>query len=338
MTGFSRIRLGNAGRTWLLLAAGLSLVAGFGAGVLSGSDQRVVVEFLIVVGLVVSLQTFVGNSGVLSFGHVAFIGTGAYAAALVTIPVAQKERLLPDLPSWIAGIEWGLPGAVAASVLAVFVLAVFTGGAISRMEETGMAMATLALLVMMHTVFANWEAATRGTIGILGIPDLIGIATALGTSLLILAIAVGFTATPAGLRLMAAREDPVAAAALGISVPRARFIGWMVSAVSIGIGGAVWSLNSVAFGPGQFYFAQTFALLAMLVIGGMGSVTGAVLGAAVVTLLSELLRGLEGGIQIGAVTIAELPGLVQMATAVLIMAVLILRPRGLSGGRELGSR
>jgi len=337
MNAFSRRRLVEAMRTWAGLALLLAVVAFVGSVFFDLPSQRVVTNFLIVVGLVVALQSFVGTSGLLSFGHIAFFGAGAYAAAIVTIPVAQKARLLEGLPSWLGSIETGLWGAILVGVLAAAIIAAFTGATISKMEDTGLVMATLALLVMMHTVFANWESVTRGTIGILAIPDLVDIPIALGTAVLIIGAALLYAASPPGLRLQAVREDKVAAAALGIAVVRTRFIGWMISAILMGAGAAVWAVNNLAFGPGKFFWSTTFTLLSMLVIGGMSSVTGAVAGTAVVTLLAEFLRPLERGFAFGPIRMSELPGLIQLALAALILVILIVAPRGLTGGRELGA-
>ena len=117
---------------------------------------------------------------------------------------------------------------------------------------------------------------------------------------------------------------------------KVRLIGWVISALLMGAGGALWSQNNLAFGPNKFYYVETFALLSMLVIGGLGSVTGAFVGAGVVTIVSELLRKLEGGFSIGSlITVPELPGLVQLMIALLIMVVLVLRPQGLLGLKEL---
>jgi len=145
-----------------------------------------------------------------------------------------------------------------------------------------------------------------------------------------------FKASPSGLCLQASRDDPLATRTLGVSVPRTRLIGWVLSAILMGAGGAMWAQNNLAFGPNQFYYTETFNLLSMLVIGGICSITGAFAGVAVVTLVSELLRGLENGLSIGSwLTLPELPGVAQMSIACLIIVILIIRPEGLLGLSEL---
>jgi len=337
LKGWSRARLVDAARSLVLLVVLLGvpvLIIG-----ITGTEnlQRVVVNFLIIAGAVVALQVFVGNSGIVSFGHAAFFGAGAYAAAILTMPGRIKSFALPGLPAALADIELGLVPAIAGGAAAALVVALVTGIAFARMQETAMAMSTLALLVMMHTVFSNWEQVTRGTIGIFGIPRNVRLVSALLGSFLISGVGVVFRATPTGLALQGARDDPIAARSLGISVVRVRLAGWALSALLMGGAGALWAQNILAFGPDQFFFEQTFTLLSMLVIGGIASVSGAVAGTAIVVMAQEWLRNVEEGLSLGPIDIPPFQGAVQLAIAVLIMVILIFRPSGLFGSGEVGS-
>ena len=312
------------------------LAAVTGAATLGSSQlERLITDFLLTATLVVAIQVFVGNSGIVSFGHVAFAGIGAYSAALVTIPPAVKEQALPALPAWLQQADLGVVATVLLGAVVAALIAAAVGGAMARMSEIGFAMATLALLVLVHAVLANWDSVTRGGYGIYGIPnDTTSWVALLG---LVAVIAVGrvFRASPAGLRLQAAREDAVAAAASGINVPVSRFSGWLLSAALMGAGGALLAQHLLAFDPDQFFFVLTFSTLAMLVIGGRDSVTGAVVGAGLITAVSEILRRAELGFRLGAVDVPELPGLSQLVVAVLIILVLVFRPEGLLGRFEI---
>ena len=326
----------SAFSTFWMLALVLGLIAGTAGIVDDRSTTRLVTDFMTLCVLVIALQSFIGNSGIVSFGHVAFFGIGAYSAALLTITPKIKAIALPALPFFLQQQQMGFVGAVLAGACLSLLVALITGLALSRMAEGAMAMATLALLVMFHSIFANWEPVTRGTIGVYGIPRNITLFNAWVTASAIGGMALLFKASPAGLGLQASRDDPLAAGTLGISVAKTRLAGWMLSAFLMGAGGAMWAQNSLAFGPNQFYYAETFTLLSMLVIGGFCSVTGAFAGVAVVTLVGELLRGLENGLSIGKwLTLPELPGIVQMTIALLIIVILILRPQGLMGLKEL---
>jgi len=334
---WSRRRLAESGRTFVVLGLVFTVIAVVIETVLGRSDSRIATEFMLVTSMVIAIQVYVGNSGLVSFGHIAFFAIAAYVAGLAALPPERLASIAPDVPAWLANMEASLPVAVGLALIAVVIFAGFTGVPFARMKASVVSAATLALLVLVHSVINLWSGVTHGPLGLVNVPDLVNTWVVLGTCLIITAAALLFRASPWGLRLQAVREDEVAAAALGIPIARSRFTGWMVSAVLMGLGGSVWALNAMAFAPAQFYFTDTFAMLSMLVIGGLGSVTGAVLGAAIVTVLSELLRNLEGGIVIGGFEIPELPGIVQMATAVLILLILIWRPGGLLGNEEAGA-
>ncbi|MBX3094024.1 MAG: branched-chain amino acid ABC transporter permease [Cryobacterium sp.] len=335
MNTFSRRRLRNAFITWAMLATVFLVVTLLAEFVLDRGQSRMATEFMILASLVVAIQSYVGNSGLLSFGHVAFFAVGAYIAGLAAMSPEKKEQFLPNLPDWVISLEASLPLAILIAVIGVAIFAAFTGVPISRMHQSVIPMATLALLVMTHTVVNLWDDVTRGTRGLVSVPDLVTTWTVFATAVAITGAALLYAASPAGLRLQVVREDPIAAAALGIRVAATRFTGWMVSAVLMAIGSAVWALNSLAFGPEQFFFAQTFSLLAMLIIGGTGSVTGAIAGTAIVSVINESLRGLERGFAIGPIQVPELPGLIQLVVALALLLLLIWRPAGLFGNREL---
>ena len=310
----------------LLLVGGMVLVQAFG----STSSSRTYVVFLVNVMLVVSIQTFIGNSGIVSFGHVAFMGIGAYTTALVTIPEVIKAAQLPDLPSALATADsraacrrsrcrrWPRSSWRRSSAARMI-----------RMTESTMAMATLALLVVVHTFFQNATTFTRGSLGLAGIPvrTTLGVATVGAVAFLL----VGrlYKESGAGLRLRATREDPLSAASVGTNVVRTRYGAWILSAAMMGAAGSLWAQSVIAFNANQFYFSITFALLAMLVIGGRTSLTGAVAGAAIITFLTDTLARVEQGVAIGPWELPRITGTVQFAIALLIIITLILRPEGM---------
>jgi branched-chain amino acid transport system permease protein len=151
----------------------------------------------------------------------------------------------------------------------------------------------------------------------------------------VLLLARLYRSSRTGMRLQASREDPVAAAASGVNVRMERLGSWVLSAAVMGAGGALWAQSYLAFGPDAFYFDITFALLAMLVIGGRASVTGAVAGAALITIATDMLTRVEQGVSWGAFRIPAVPGLVRFSIALLIILALVFRPQGLFGRWEL---
>lgn len=333
--GWSRQRLASAISAWLSLSVLLVLI--FGTVPIWGNESltEIVISSLILSMMVVAWQTFMGNSGIISFGHVAFFAVGAYLSALLTIPPELKEVALPSLPPMLQQVQLGLIPTVVAVAGAAGALAFAIGLAFTRMQPNAMGIATFALLVMMHTLITSWEEVTRGGKGLYGVPRNVTLTTALIGLVLVVGAALLFKASPTGLRLQSTRDDPLAAESLGIKLVQVRLTGWVLSAILMGAGGSLWAQNVLAFGPHSFFFRDTFNMIAMLIVGGQASVTGAVAGCAVVTVISELMRYPERGMIIGSIQIPELPGAVQLAVALLILATLVLRPSGMLGRTEL---
>ena len=256
-----------------------------------------------------------------------FMGIGAYTAAILTIPVIQKGVLLPDLPGALADIHLGtIPAALVVGAFAALV-ATLIAFPIVRIPPLASALAMFAVLVIVHEVASNWDEVTRGSSTMIGVPTNTTLETGLLWASLVIVVAYVHQRSSSGLRLRASREDEHAARAVGINVTRERMIAFALSGFIIGIGGFLYAQFQGAFNPNDFYIAVTFLTIAMLVIGGSKSLAGAVVGAVSVTLLSNLFDSIE--------TSADRPGLSATLLAVFLIGGLILRPQGLTGGREL---
>ncbi len=304
-------------------------------GHLSGSAiERTLTIFLVSLTAIAAMGLYSGNSGILSFGHLAFMAVGAYVSALLTLPAAIKEATLPALPAWLAGIELGLWPAIAVAVLLTLVIAMLVGLAIWRLDGAAATIATLSLLIVMHGVLIGWRDVTRGAQTFFGVPRATDIWAAGIACVLALVIARLYRDSAGGLRLRAARDDAVAAAAIGIDFPKERFLAFVLSAGLMAISGALLAHFLGAFSPKKFYFVDTFFLLAMLIVGGMTTVTGAILGATTVTLVTEILRRLEGGLDLFGLQLPQIFGTTQIGIGVLILLALMRRPEGISGLNE----
>jgi branched-chain amino acid transport system permease protein len=326
-TAYWRALLLRTLRGTALFVVPLALIAVLGDQLASPADLRVIVNFMIALVLVIAIQSFSGNSGIVSFGHVGFMGVGAYVAAILTIPPEIKADILPALPSFLRDNTVSFAPAVLIAAAIGAVVAGAFGLVLTRMREGAMAMATIGVLFIFFVVFDNWDEATRGATGLYGVPASTTVYTALAFAAVALFVSRAFRESNSGLKLRASRTDSLAAEALGANVVRLRFGAWVLSGALMGMGGALWAQFNIAFGPRQFFFALTFNLLAMLVVGGMGSVSGAVVGAFTVTAVFELMRRGEERI--------DVPGLTQIVVALLILLVLYRRPNGLMGLSEV---
>jgi branched-chain amino acid transport system permease protein len=221
-----------------------------------------------------------------------------------------------------------LAGAVAAALVAV-VLA----SALMRLSGLNAGVGTFIVLIIGNIIVNNADALTGGTAGLSGIP-----ATTpwqvLAWALVCMLLAWTFQQTASCSRLRASREDAFAAQAVGIAIRRERTIAFVVSAFIVGIAGGTFAQAQQAINPSAFYLDITFITIAMLVVGGMSSLTGAVVGTVVLSVLSELLNRLVNGVTIG-VYIKAPTGTAEVGFALAMLLMLIRRPEGLTGGREL---
>ena len=305
---------------------------------LGPATARIVTVFLISLGAIAAMGIYSGNSGILSFGHLAFMGIGAYASALLTLPTAIKGATLPALPDWLIATEVGLLPAALVAVMVAGLVGLVVGLSIGRLEGAAATIATLALLIIVHGVLIGWRDVTRGAQTFFGVPRETTLwAAALGCGVA-LVLARLYRDSVSGLRLRAGRENAIAATAVGVNISRERLIAFVLSAALMALMGALLAHFLGAFSPRKFYFVDTFFLLAMLIVGGISTVTGAVTGAVVVTLVTEVLRRLESGVDLGFVEIPQIFGTTQIGIGLIILFALVRRSEGLAGIHEWEER
>jgi branched-chain amino acid transport system permease protein len=320
------------------LAAPLALVFGT-AAVAGGASSAHRLEFktaLIMVAVVVGLYVFVGNSGVISFGHMSFVAAGAYLAGLVTLDTETKGFTMPGLFHVLRDAHTSVVVslALAAGIGAVYALVV--GLPLMRLSGLPAGIATLAVLGITYNVLSYWGKIGPGVQTVTGVPESSVWALALGVALVVVA-AYAYQRSRYGRVLRATREDPAAARASGISVYRERLIAFVLSGALCGLAGGLYVHMIGLIQPDLFYLDLTLVTLAMLVFGGVGSLLGAVVGALAISALNSFLGDAENSVDIG--FHLTLPNGARLVTLGAVMAlVLILRPEGLVGGRELGWR
>jgi branched-chain amino acid transport system permease protein len=286
--------------------------------------DRIVTNLCISLILVIGLQVFMGNSGILSFAHIGFMGVGAYASAVLTIPAQMKGMALPDLYPVVSG----LLAAVVAAVVA---------WPLMRLSDAAAVITSFALLVVLHTVMTNWSNVTNGPRTLFGVPRWTDLPAAAAMAVLAIFGALAFKESRTGRLLRASRDDERAAAALGVDIPQLRWRAFVLAAFYAGVGGGLWGHFITSFSPNAFWLRETFVILGMLVIGGANTVTGAVVGTVIVTGAYEGLRAAEGALNETKWFAEQVIGLTEIVLALAMIAVLILRPGGLFPTREIGA-
>ncbi len=298
------------------------------------APQGTVTHWLILTIGVLAISSFTGHSGITSFGHAAFMGLAAHITALLTIPVAQKAVFLPDLPIWLAQTEMGFLPAVLIAAVITTGFGFLVGIPICRLNGASAAIATLGLLIIANSLIVGARDFTRGSQALIGVPKVVDIPVALAfVVVVILAVRIFRDLTP-GLELRASREDEPAARSIGVNVQARRLLAWTFSAFIAALAGALMAHYLGVFSPKEFYFNLTFALLVMLIVGGMNSVSGAVAGAAIVTALIEILRRFEDAPTIASIQLPQLFGLTDIGLAMAVLAILFWRREGLFGYLE----
>lgn len=284
--------------------------------------------------MVIGFQTFVGSTGLVSFGHVAFMAIGAYAAGVVSIPVFDKEYLLPDLPGFIGRLELSIIPALLIGGSAAALFALVTGVALMRLSGAAASIATLGLLVITVNVLSQATAFTHGPRALFGVPPYATFGWVFGCLAFVVLLSAAFKWSTFGLRARANRDDLVAAEAAGVGSLRARLLPFVLSAFITGIGGGLYGMLLTAFSPASFSIALVVVVVTMAIIGGVNSITGALVGATLVTALTEILRRLEDGVDVAGLSIKASTGMSAAVLGIALILTLRLRPAGLFSAYE----
>jgi branched-chain amino acid transport system permease protein len=321
----------------LLGPISLIAVAALVGTIVSTSTETYVINALVNVAIVVALYIFIGNSGVLSFGHISFVAVGAWAAGVLSMPVEEKPAIMPNLASLLrdhtVGNVWSL--ALAAAVGAAFALVV--GLPLMRLSGLAAGIATFGVLEITHNVLRYWEKIGPGLNTFSAVPETTGLLQASVGAALAVVVAYAYKRSRFGRLLSATREDAAAARAVGVSVYRQRLIAFVLSGALAGFAGGLY-VHLLPVNTEAVYLNLTFITLAMLVIGGATSLWGAVVGALAVSAVDAFLAEAESGINVFGRSL-DLPAGTRIVVVSALMAiVLILRPTGLTGGREFSLR
>jgi branched-chain amino acid transport system permease protein len=321
--------------TPIVLSVALALLVAITATANSAELDRTVTEALIRVVYVVGLYIFVGNSGVVSFGHTAFMMVGAYATAWQDCCSMTKSFYMPALPKFMLETTVPPPAATVGSGIFAALFAAVIGAAIIRLSGIGASIATFAVLAIVSVIYSNWESLTAGTSTMTGIPAYTDHWVGLLWAVIAIFVAYVYQTSRFGLSLRVSREDEVAAKAAGVNIIRQRFLAFVLSAFFVGLSGGLYAHFLGTISVDAFYLEITFITLAMLVVGGMNSLSGAVVGVIGISTLIEFLRRFESGFHIGSLTISVPGGTQEIGLGVAMLIVLIFRQRGITGNREI---
>ena len=298
--------------------------------------QGLAINLAIFIILVLGLNLSSGFTGVFSLGHIGFMALGAYISAILTLPLREKGDYLPNLPSWLAGVHFdgligpvpvGFLGATLVAGLLVSIVAFLVGRVLMRLSGHFVAVATLGLLVIVRVILFNADDFTRGSRTFSNVAPYTNLWWAWAWVLIVVYVVWRLKRSTYGREMFAQRDDRLAAQSVGIRIMEPRLIAFVFGAFFSAVAGALYAHFITSFSPTVFYFDLTFRVITMLVIGGMGSVSGSILGAVLIIGLGEGLRRIEDT--------TLLYGMSQIILAVIFILIITFRRGGLLGQREI---
>lgn len=299
----------SARNFWAAMAAAAVLYAAVHLLLASGSLNDVALSTLILscinVILAVSLNVINGYTGQFSLGHAGFMSVGAYASAILTLDF--------HVPFLFAVVIGGLVAAICGFLIGMPTL---------RLKGDYLAIATLGFGEIIRIVLLNTDY-VGGASGLSGIPTKTTWTWAFLFTFITVVMIGNFVHSTHGRACIAIRENEIAAEAMGINTTKYKVVAFVIGAFFAGIAGALMAHKFYVLNPTSFNFLKSFDILVMVVLGGLGSTAGAVVGAVILTLLFTLLQ--------------DYPELRMIVYSLLLIFIMIFRPRGLMGGISVGS-
>lgn len=286
----------------------------------------------------VSMNLVNGFTGLFSLGQAGFMAVGAYTVAIFTVPLEKRAAIfyVVDQNPVLAQIH--LPFVVALILGGIFaaLVALLIGIPVLRLKSDYLAIATLGFSEIIRIIFTNAKSITNGALGIKSIPEMPTMWVFFGVMILSVTFIVLLINSSYGRAFKAIREDDIAAEAMGINLFKHKVMSFAIGAFFAGIGGGLLASLLGTVDPKQFYFTMTYNFLLIIVLGGMGSISGTVIASFIVTVGLEVLRFFDEPLSLFGYNIPLFRAGFRMVifSALLMILVLFFR-NGLLGQKEL---
>jgi len=297
---------------------------------------RILILCAINIILATTFNLVFGYTGQFSLGHAGFVCVGAYTAALLTMDITQKKAnfFLAPLIWPLNSIQWPfLPSLLAAgSVAALFGLIV--GMPALRLRGDYLALSTLGFAEIIRVVIVNLQRVTNGALGLKGIPSYTNLLWSWGWAILAIFIVKRLGDSSYGRAFKAIREDEIAAQSMGVNLFYHKLLAFTIASFLTGVSGGLLANLLSTIDPNAFTFFLTFQVVSIVVLGGVGSLTGSVISSLIYIPLGELLRAVESPVTIAGLHIPGIPGMRMVAFSIMLLLLILFYRKGLMGGRE----
>jgi branched-chain amino acid transport system permease protein len=285
-----------------------------------------------------SMNLVNGFCGMFSLGQAGFMAIGAYTVAIFTVPVELRPDVfyIEPMSPLIANIEMPFIVAMLLGGVLAAAFAFLIGFPVLRLKGDYLAIATLGFSEIIRVVFTNTQTITNGSLGIKNIPTLSNMTIIYIVLIVVIVILALMLSSSYGRAIKAIREDEIVAESLGINLFKHKMIAFIGSGFFAGIGGGLYAAFLGTVDPKNFMFILTFNFLLIIVLGGLGSLTGTVIAAFIVTYGLEAMRFFDEPLEIGSFVVPLFkPGLRMVLFSALLMVIVIFWQKGLLGKTEL---
>jgi branched-chain amino acid transport system permease protein len=284
----------------------------------------------------VSLNLINGLTGQFSLGHAGFMAIGAYVSALLYTSPEIKE-----VNYFITPLIWPL------NIIQIpFIFSLIMAGLVSagvgflvgapclRLKGDYLAIVTFGFSEIIRVLFCNLQSITNGPLGLKGLPSYTNLWWTWGIAIFTVWFIKNLINSSYGRALKSIREDEVAAEAMGVKLFYHKVLSFIVGAFFAGIAGALLGSLVMTIDPNTFSFSMTFQIIIIVVVGGLGSITGTVIVAAIFAILMEVLRSVESPMSLFGLNIPGIPGMRMLLFSILLMIVVLFFHQGLMGTKE----
>ena len=314
------------------------LIALFDNDVIGNAYVKRVLNLAAIYAIIsVSMNLVNGFTGLFSLGQAGFMAIGAFSVAIFTVPAEYINSIfyLEPMAPWLAAIRLPFVAALLVGGLIAAGLSLLIGYPVLRLKSDYLAIATLGFSEIIRIVFTQMQTITNGALGINRIPGITTMWVPFGVAAVCIGIMVLLIHSSYGRAFQAIREDDIAAEAMGINLSAHKNLAFAVSSFFTAIGGGLYAALLTSVDPKQFYFTMTYNFLLIIVLGGMGSVTGTVIASFIITGGLEWLRFFDEPLTIMGVSIPLFrSGLRMVVFSVLLMLLVLFYSRGLMGQKE----
>lgn len=287
--------------------------------------------------LALSLNLTNGFTGLFSLGTAGFMAIGAYTSAIFTMSREVKEMNFFMYPMTSCLLDLNAPFIVAlllAGVLAAIV-GFLIGAPVLKLRGDYLAIATLGFGEIISVLFTNTQSITNGALGLKGLPQYTNLYWSWGIAVIVILSLINLVNSSYGRAFKSIREDETAAQAMGINLFKHKTLVFSISAFIAGIGGALLANLLSTIDPTMFRFFYTYQVLLIVVLGGMGSITGSVISGCIMAILMEALRSVEATLDLGFVVIPGIPGMRMVIFSIILVSVVLFLRNGIMGENEI---